>query len=81
MLTISKLKIVFVKIKSVLTFSASKKETYCKSIEQLAFQSMFEENIFLNLKNKWSESQWLFTATGVIFGSIYASIKILSQLL
>ena len=82
MLTISKLKIEFVKIKAALTLSMRKKESYYQTIEELAFQSVFEEeNILIVLRNKWSEIQWLFAATGVILGIIYAFKNILSWFL
>jgi hypothetical protein len=78
MLTISKLKIEFVKFKVALTVSIRKKEGYYHSVEELAFQSVSEENIFIFLKNKWSEIQWIFAAAGAMLGIIYAFKNILS---
>lgn len=79
MLTISKIKMKFVVIKSKLfTLSTRKKESHYKTIEELAFNSVFEENIFIVLRNKWNEIYWLFVATGTILGIIYFLTKTLS---
>lgn len=79
MLTISEIKMKLVMIKSKL-FSLSKrqKENDCKIIQELAFKSRFEADVCTVLRNKWTETHWLFVATGTILGIIYFLKKILS---
>ncbi|MDD2933300.1 MAG: hypothetical protein WC009_13205 [Methylotenera sp.] len=78
MTTISEIKIIIIVIKSkFLALFIGQNQLYDKIIEELTFNSRFEDSIFIVLQNKWDELHWLFVATGTILGIIYALMKIL----
>ncbi len=57
----SELKAKLIMIKSkFFSFSKIQKERDSKSIEELMFMSVFEDDIFITLKNKCIENYWLF---------------------
>lgn len=76
MLKISKIKMKLVMIKSIL-FSFSKKQKVKDSrvIEELAFNSVFENNIFDVLRKKWTDNSWIIEAAAVVLGLVYTIIK------
>ena len=74
MLTIRKIKMKCIATKSnFFTLSKRQKESYRKTIEELAFTSMFEQDIFTSLENNYLNKSWILEAT-VIFLAIICSI-------
>lgn len=75
MATVSEVKIELILLKSSF-FNISQKDL--KKIEGLAFNSVYEDEIHSVLKNKWHESNWLFSAIGSISGIFLMIKKILT---
>lgn len=78
MATISVIKMKFVVIKAKIFALPNRRESYYKTIEELAFNSVFEEDIYIVLKNKWANHSWVFGITAAILGIIYYIKEILS---
>lgn len=77
MATISEIKMKFIMIKAIFSLP-NRRESYYKTIEELAFSSVSEEDIYIVLKNKWADHSWVFGLAATILGIIYFTKKILS---
>ncbi|HAF00995.1 MAG TPA: hypothetical protein DCO68_09495 [Methylophilaceae bacterium] len=78
MLTLSKIKMKLVMIKSEL-FSFSKKQKIkdCRLIEELSFKSVFEADVCDVLRKKWTDNSWIFEATAEVLEVFYTITEIL----